>query len=49
MDLGKIDLFLDFLSSMGKNKVASKPQNSLIAPPSKYKGLYFAYCMERHD
>ena len=29
---GKIDLLINFLSSMSINKVASKPQNSLIAP-----------------
>ena len=30
--VGKIDLVIDFLSSMSKNKVACKPQNSLTAP-----------------
>ena len=45
--LGKFDLLVDFLSSISTNQFASKPQNSLIAPPSMYKGLYFAYCMER--
>ena len=30
--VGKIDLVVDFLSSLYKNKVACKPQNSLIAP-----------------
>ena len=47
--LGKFDLLVDFLSSISTNQFASKPKNYLIAPPSMYKGLYFAYCMERHD
>lgn len=34
IDLGKIDLLVDFLSSISTNQFASKTQNFLIAPPS---------------
>ena len=36
INLGKINMLVDFQRSMCKNKVASKPQNSLIAHSTTY-------------